>query len=471
MICATACSLPYRDQSAHMACCSPPYAYKRRYSGVAPALWPEVTYSPMPGLPALLIPAVTADTIAKTPEVGLLGLEPDPFAYIGHLVLIFREAWRVLRDDGILCVNIGDSYSSGGNDSGAGNFQPRSETFGGVASGASLREARKPSAGLKPKDLMGIPWRLALALQADGWYLRSRMPGGVETDLVPESVELRPDVIWTKNAMPESVRDRPSVDFEDVFIFSKARRYVWDQENGRRPHAEVRNWPTWEDRKAAGERSRAGLEGAPECGFRGVGGHPSGANLRASWKINTEPTSENHFAAFPRELVRRLISIGTSDKGCCPECGAQWERMVERQTLVDGQPVARGAVTRRNSIEHGNFDDAPGHTRISFSTQDLGWRPGCHCVDGETFVEDVEDPSYLDSGIPFEPVPCSVLDPFSGIGRTGEVCMELDRVYMPAELSLQYAAIQKRRVLSAAVDRQYGKKGKPHPGQSAIDLF
>ncbi len=474
VICATAAALPYADKSVHICCTSPPYYAKRSYQGVEPTLWPPISYSPMPGLPPVEIPAVTAEVIAESEDQrrfrewlesgepivlilllvllnsarglrlvpppltqgqlsGLLGLEPDPFMYIGHLVHVFREAWRVLRDDGILCVNIGDSFCSKPG-------TPTAESIGKLSVGATELEFRARLTvppGLKPKDLMLIPARLALALCADGWTLRSRMPGGVE---------MNPTVIWTKNAMPESVRDRPSVDFEDVFIFSKSRRYCWDEMNAR-----VRTSGTAHSR-GSGDYPKPD----PSNGIYKLQREPIPTrNIRASWRINTEPTSERHYAAWPRELVRRLVRIGTSDRGCCPDCGSQWVRVVERQTLVDGRRVEKGAISRRNGIDHSKFEDSPGHGRISFSSRTSGWSPSCSCRDPEpcALCEGSGDPCGRGGtcracgGIgAYPPVPCSVLDPFSGIGRTGEVCYETGRVYMPAEISIGYAAIQARRL-------------------------
>lgn len=467
MLVADARRLPYPDGSAHMAATSPPYYMKRRYAGVLPSEWPPVTYRPMPGLPEVFVPAVRhkprplllpieggsvggcrrgwddADTIwiDDTPDAGILGLEPDPLAYIGHLVLIFRETWRVLRDDGVLCVNIGDSYA---NDAKWGGYSGGKHAAGMHGRTGAGRTERKPRTGYPAKCLMGIPWRLAFAMIADGWTLRSRMPGGVGDD--SEAVELRPDVIWRKNAMPESVRDRPSVDFEDVLIFSKGRRYCWDQENGRTGY------------RPSGGAHTGGFQGQAELKPRGDNPDPaarfyglSGANIRASWWITTEATKAEHYAAWPRELVRRLIKIGTSDKGCCSECGAQWVREVKvakswRDTAYDDdgrQSYGRGSGNRMARPASG------GMSRSEY--RPVGWRPSCDCIKRRC-------PDYRErTGAEWEaladrvaerlaPVPCSVLDPFSGIGRTGEVCYEEGRRYMPAEISPAYAVIQKRRL-------------------------
>ncbi len=172
---------------------------------------------------------------------GQIGAETVLDDYIEHLVAVFREVRRVLRDDGTLWLNIGDSYTSGGR-------TWRDEDDKLKARGMKYR-APTP-AGLKPKDLIGVPWRVAFALQADGWYLRS-------------------DVIWHKpNALPESVKDRPSRVHEYVFLFSKSERYYYD-------HDAVRE-------KAVNGKTR---------------------NCRSVWSINTVPFPEAHFATFPPALV------------------------------------------------------------------------------------------------------------------------------------------------------------------------
>jgi site-specific DNA-methyltransferase (cytosine-N4-specific) len=184
---------------------------------------------------------------------GQIGAEQTVEAYYADLVAIFREVRRTLRDDGTLWLNIGDSYTNGGR-------TWRDADDKNVARGMDYR-APTPE-GLKPKDLIGVPWRLAFALQADGWYLRT-------------------DLIWHKpNAQPESVKDRPTRSHEYVFLFSKNERYFYDWEAMKEPTADGK-----------GERSR-----------------------RTVWSINTEPYTGAHFAVFPPELVRTCI-LGGSQPG------------------------------------------------------------------------------------------------------------------------------------------------------------
>jgi site-specific DNA-methyltransferase (cytosine-N4-specific) len=182
---------------------------------------------------------------------GQIGAEMKLDDYIADLVRIFAEVRRVLVDTGTLWLNIGDSYTSGG----------RTWRDSDKKNPARGMDYRAPTpAGLKPKDLIGVPWRLAFALQADGWYLRS-------------------DIIWNKhNGLPESVKDRPSRIHEYVFLFSKSEQYFYD-------HEAVRE-------EAVNGRKR---------------------NCRSVWTINTEPFKEAHFATFPRELVARCLSAGSSE--------------------------------------------------------------------------------------------------------------------------------------------------------------
>jgi DNA modification methylase len=216
---------------------------------------------------------------------GQLGLEKTPDEYVAKMVEVFRAVRRVLRDDGTLWLNLGDSYA-GGNGVGR-NDAGRNFTGGGgnkLGSGNPGRQGtHERLTGLKPKDLVGIPWRVAFALQADGWYLRS-------------------DIIWHKpNPMPESVTDRPTKAHEYVFLLSKAERYYYDADAVREPHAEPR---------AVGRLTRAqaslGDSRARERRFP----NPSGRNRRSVWTVATRPYKGAHFATFPPKLIEPCILAG-----------------------------------------------------------------------------------------------------------------------------------------------------------------
>jgi site-specific DNA-methyltransferase (cytosine-N4-specific) len=181
---------------------------------------------------------------------GQIGAEPTVEEYIQSLVKVFREVRRTLRDDGTLWLNLGDSYTSG-------NRTWRQTDSKNPARAMTYRP--QTPKGLKPKDLIGVPWKLAFALQADGWYLRS-------------------DIVWNKpNAQPESVKDRPTRSHEFVFLMTKSQDYYYDHKSIMEPSLDK-------------EKPR---------------------NRRSVWAINTEPSKEAHFAMFPPKLVRLCIEAGS----------------------------------------------------------------------------------------------------------------------------------------------------------------
>jgi DNA modification methylase len=243
-------------------------------------------------------------------EAGQLGLEASPEEYVAHLVQVMREVRRVLRKDGIAWLNVGDTYV-GGRNGGVGRSSLTSLRNHHAAREAWLRAReqgthRRP-AGLKPKDLVLIPFRVALALQADGWWVRS-------------------DVVWSKpNVMPESVRDRPTKAHEYLFLLTKSERYFWDRKaleerTTGRAHSRGRGV----NPKAAkpGKNEETGI--ARYVGFNErwrvkQNASFSGAvrdvvrtrNARSVWSIPTQPFRGAHFATFPRRLAQRCILAGS----------------------------------------------------------------------------------------------------------------------------------------------------------------
>lgn len=234
---------------------------------------------------------------------GQLGLEPTPEEYIARLVAVFDEVRRVLREDGTCWLNLGDSFYSNNSNS-SGGCSPKSTLDGG---GGKYRTGSKnekmfnavekftqgagPHQYLKPKDLCMVPARVALALQAAGWWLRS-------------------DIIWAKpNPMPESVTDRPTRSHEFIFLLTKAERYFWDQEA-------VRETSTWSNKPGKRYRSHAPNGNERPGGNRKLNEpDPKGRNLRDVWTVATHPFPEAHFATFPPALVEPCILAG------CPEGG------------------------------------------------------------------------------------------------------------------------------------------------------
>jgi len=304
---------------------------------------------------------------------GQLGLEPTPEEYVANLVAVFREVRRVLRADGTVWLNLGDSYTSGGRktrDPGQSKIHPALENWTGG-------RADNP-AGLKPKDLVGIPWRVAFALQADGWYLRS-------------------DIIWSKpNPMPESVTDRPTKSHEYIFLLSKSPRYYFDADAvaegvtdstvarlsqptldsqagsdrvpgktngpmkavgkltggaysppGQAPHSNARSDHMNGTPRNDGDRWRTIDGGVAERGSR---------NIRTVWTVATQPYAGAHFATFPPKLIEPCIKAGCPEGGIVldPFAGSGTTGMVaqflsRRAVLIDLSLDYLGQLMRRNA--------------------------------------------------------------------------------------------------------------------------
>ena len=356
-----------------------------------------------------------------------IGLEPTVSEYVAKMVQVFREVRRVLRDDGTCWLNLGDSYNSSPSNQQSGSaHRPYHDNNG------TERINRKVD-GLKPKDLIGIPWRVAFALQADGWYLRS-------------------DIIWHKpNPMPESVTDRPTKSHEYLFLLSKSERYYYDSEaikepsitdDMRRPYGSEGAWQM--DGRPVEHRPNGQLRGkAGKNAFRGQGAERDGAtgpanrdgrdmqdvgvgttrNKRSVWTVATKPYKEAHFATYPVELIQPCIMAGTSGQGCCPTCGAPWERVVER-TAMEMKP----GPSREARTENGRLRTQVNGTMVQPPTSTtLGWRPSCSC------------PQH-------DPVLCTVLDPFNGSGTTGVAAIGLGRQYIGIELNPEYIKLAEQRL-------------------------
>lgn len=273
------------DGRFHCCVTSPPYYGLRDY-GVDGRLWPAVEYQPMPGLPALAVPEWE----------GCLGQEPTPEMFVAHIVLIFREVRRVLRDDGTLWLNFGDSYACG-RPGGAPGDKSTLSRHGDTGRSPYLEAmgksvSRRVPDSLKPKDLVGIPWRVAFALQADGWYLRQ-------------------DVIWAKpNPMPESVRDRFTKAHEYIFLFSKSGRYYYDREAVKEDSAKF---------LTEGIRPRTQPNGLRADAAKIQGGYQMQVtetrNRRSVWTIATQPCADAHFAVYPAALIEPCILAGAPVDG------------------------------------------------------------------------------------------------------------------------------------------------------------
>jgi DNA modification methylase len=290
-----------------------------------------------------------------------IGLEPTPDEFVAAMVEVFREVKRVLRDDGTLWLNLGDSYNAGRNGGHAGGAKQASlDRHKGITrSGANVE-------GLKPKDLIGVPWRVAFALQADGWYLRQ-------------------DIIWSKpNPMPESVQDRCTKAHEYIFMLSKSPRYYYDIEAIKEPMSlsSVDRLAQDVDSQAGSDRVPGKTNGAMKAvgnidKQRGHGRRHAGfndrwdamekadqcsgmRNKRSVWSVSTQPFKGAHFATFPPELIEPCIKAGCPKDGIVldPFGGAgttglvadRWQR---NAILIELNPEYAAMATRRI------HDDAP----------------------------------------------------------------------------------------------------------------
>ena len=384
--------------SVHMVCTSPPYWGLRDYG--------------------------TGD--------GQIGLEQTPEEYIQALVNVFREIKRVLRPDGVAWLNLGDTY------------------------------IKENSLGLKPKDLAGIPWRVALALQEDGWYLRSAAP-------------------WIKrNILPESVSDRPTSALEYIFLLSHPDgrgRYYYDIEAVRIPH-KFNRWSANKDEDASAlEGAYGGEAGSSSLLRKGkdLDFHPHGGRNRRNtdwffdsiseiveggqnmalgdegeplaFVINPRSYTGAHFAVWAPTLVAPMVKATTSEYGVCAACGAPWERQSEAsgeyQKCQNGPGTAKCHVEAKG--KHGSSSALT--TGMVPLRNTVGWCPSCDCgAEGAA-----------------RPV---VLDPFSGSGTTGMVALQMGRNYIGTDLNEGYLDMAQRRILGVAPP----KEGEDTKG-GVLDMF
>jgi hypothetical protein len=256
--------------------------------------------------------------------------------------------------------------------------------------------------GLKPKDLCGIPWRVAFALQADGWWLRS-------------------DVIWSKpNPMPESVTDRPTRSHEYVFLLAKSSSYFYDAAAVSEPAVMK---PQQRLTPRNGKEQGYPLHRRPEGGT-----NPVTRNRRSVWEITTQPYSGAHFATFPEELVRLCIAAGTSERGCCAACGAPWERLLNKERSFESGSGRSGMmpVGKNGSKLQGGGETLDVRRGPIVHSTTTGWEHTCRCDSRET-------------------KPCVVLDPFCGSGTVCEVAYKMGRTGIGIDLKYDYVKLAEQR--------------------------
>ena len=330
--------------------------------------------------------------------------------YVCRQVAVYRLVWDVLRNDGVLVINCGDSYRN--------------------------------------KNLQGIPWRLALALQADGWLLRSALP-------------------WvSRSKMPESTEDRPASGLEYVFVFAKGIDYYWDVEavrvaylNQDAVHKELQRQKKRRDNKSGLKTGNDYVNhSAKWSGGKDINDY-HGRNFRNSdlWFQSIKPPhgltglddevvgldvtaatyNGDHYAAYPLALVKPFILAATSQKGCCPRCGACWRRVIEKERTAT-RPGKDSKVGKGSKGEVVGNRDPQRHVT---STKTVGWEPGCQCNAGA-------------------PVSSTVLDPFGGVMTTCLAAQRLGRRFMAVELSEEYVAAGLKRLRSRGQDRGAEVKGQ-----------
>jgi len=366
---------------------------------------------------------------------GQIGLEETPEKFVERLVAVFREVRRVLREDGTCWVNLGDSYASSprGNKNGwegSGLNGIQSATYQAKLNGGTAKSMDKTKVdGLKPKDLVGIPWRVAFALQADGWWLRQ-------------------DIIWHKpSPMPESVTDRCTKAHEYVFLLTKSQNYFFDaeaikEESVHKP-AQREVVVNEDGRKAV----RSDIESRHRSSINGgqsLQSSPDGTrNRRSVWKIASRPYKGAHFATMPPELAETCIKAGSSERGCCPHCGSPWQRVTKKTRLKRKRP--NEYVKRTGEAGTGS---SCSNTVAGVAVETLGWQQTCKCEK-------------------HEPVPCVVLDPFGGSGTTSAVAKTLGRNSIYVELNPDYIELARKRIDEAGA----AVKKKQKPAAKQMEMF
>lgn len=414
---------------------------------------------------------------------GELGLEPTPDLYIEHVVSVFREVRRVMRDDALLWVNIADSYNSGGSGwrNGAGGAD------GKVDERAQRNRDGVSVVGLKPGDKIGIPEELVLALRADGWYWRQTNIWHKKAPM-PESVygtrweKHRIKIEPSERAMPGMAHDvsqngvnnpqgaRDGVNFKDhsseyadcpgcakcekngglilrrgsgrcttaheyVVMFSKTADYFYDTdaiaEALARPDEGLRATPA--KFGGANKWHEAQKQSRLHSGNEYLGTSNGRRNKRSVWTLSPQAYPEDHFAAFPEELPEICIKASTSEYGCCADCGAPYARIIEKSASPhDGRTESRyptGSTGSRISLARQAARERGAEYQATSTT--LGWRRTCECSSTEI-------------------VPAVVLDPFTGRGTTGVVALRLGRSFVGIELKPQYVEMARKNITNDA---------------------
>lgn len=408
---------------------SPPYWAIRDY-GTPPVRWPEITFRLNEYTPPITV----------SEQDACLGMEPNPVDFIAHIVAIYREVRRVLKPTGTAWMNFGDGYAASNYGSGGGWAKSKEGYDNAPAQERSLFKDPGYKHGIKNKDLIGMPWLLAFALRADGWYLRS-------------------DIIWAKpNPMPESVSDRPTKGHEYIFLLAKSSDYFYDAEAiktvSKNPQDDARRLSqVKEEHKSIPDELRNGLRITKSGNKKRVYGNErdginsanniaasvpwegTKANKRTVWTIPTQAYPDAHFATFPEEIPFECIKAGASEYGCCNQCGAPYERIVEKELVPTSKAAKTFVIDERDmnadAQDQGSNRAKDGHKAWhAYISKTTGWQPTCKCIQNTS-----------GGGV----CPSVVLDMFSGSGTTFTVARKLNRDAVAIELNPAYITLSDKR--------------------------
>jgi DNA modification methylase len=414
------------ERSVHCVCTSPPFFGLRDYEtgrwvggdpacdhGVRRRDGPKQTQGAQSGH------AARADRLARRRcvcgarrEDAQIGLEDTPAAYVRALVRVFARVWRVLRDDGTVWLNLGDTYCTHPHGPPGANAEDPKWVGARVRGRTEQGQANRSRLdGFKHKDRLMIPARVAIALQKAGWYLRD-------------------EVVWAKpNPMTMSVTDRTVASHEMIYLLAKRPKYFFD-------HVAVHEPAVTAGRVPKGKKATC-PEAARACGRKSGNTQRTLSdqavaltrNKRSVWPVATVSYSGAHFAVWPPGLVRPMVLASTSARGVCPGCGAPWARLVEK-TRVPTRPGQAGKLLAHSdgdaaTAEANGWNRDPGRHVTEYRT--VGWEPTCRC----------DRPDV---------VPATVLDPFCGSGTTLKVAVESGRYGIGIDLSERYLDLARARL-------------------------
>lgn len=336
------------------------------------------------------------DSPLKTQELGLEGTVDE---YLLNMVMVFREVKRCLRNDGVLWLNCGDK--------------------------------------MVDKQLLGLPWKLAFALQGDGWILRS-------------------EVVWHKiNCLPESVQDRPVRAHEQIFLFSKQAHYFYDIDATREPtipDSRDHRWETARTGRSFTDHRYDAERGRQQTQAEWVRmSHPAGRACRSVWPIAAEPQPSGsvHSAVFPTALVSRCVRAGSSVT-CCPQCRTPYQRQTKRIAVKEYsyQTIGLPGESPGRGRRHGPLGASQYQSTEMFA-------PTCQCIT-QALADGCRDPQHMDWLT--TPVPSLVLDCFSGSSTTVLTARALGRHGVGVELSWNYLMLSRERLGLEKLDTWLGKK-------------